>query len=132
DVGRRLEAEMAVAGMDTRYVTKVTAAPTLYSVCFQYPDGSGGNITASGSAASRLAPADLDRLAAIVDGETIVLAAPEVPIETRLRLLAIGTQNGALRVASFTPAELALPAVRSGLRLVDLLALNEDEAAALG
>lgn len=132
DVGRRLEQEMAAAGMDTRFLKKSTAAPTLFSVCFQYPDGSGGNITSSSSAASRLKPSDLDRVAAILGPTAIALAAPEVPLETRIRLLEIATERGAYRVATFTPTEIATDAVREVLGHVDLLAVNEDEAAALG
>ncbi len=131
ETGRRLEQEMSAAGMDTRFLKKLSSAPTMFSVCFQYPDGSGGNLTASDSAASRLKPADLDRVESLLDSATIALAAPEVPLETRLRLLAMATGRGALRVASFTPGELATPAVRAALAQVDLLALNEDEAAAL-
>jgi sugar/nucleoside kinase (ribokinase family) len=132
DVGRRLEQEMAAAGMDTRFLKKSAAAPTLFSVCFQYPDGSGGNITSSSSAASRLKPSDLDRVAAVLGPTTIALAAPEVPLETRVRLLEIATERGAYRVATFTPTEIATDAVRAVLDHVDLLAINEDEAVALG
>ena len=41
--------------MDVRFVDTATDRPTLLSVCFQYPDGAGGNITTTGSAASTLA-----------------------------------------------------------------------------
>jgi sugar/nucleoside kinase (ribokinase family) len=131
DVGRRLEQEMAAAGMDTRFIRRVTSAPTLFSVCYQYPDGSGGNITASESAAARLLPRDLERIASVLDPTSIALAAPEVPLETRLRLLELATERGAFRVASFMPCEIATSAVRQALSRVDLLAINEDEAAAL-
>ena len=33
--------ELADAGIDTRFVQRVTGRPTLFSVCFQYPDGTG-------------------------------------------------------------------------------------------
>ena len=52
EVGLRLRAEMSQAGMDTRLVDTVPGHPTLLSVCFQYPDGSGGNITTVDSAAA--------------------------------------------------------------------------------
>ena len=54
---------------------------------------------------------------------------PEVPLEARQKLLALGTAHGFLRVASFTSAEIvevARPADE-----IDLLAVNLDEAAAL-
>ena len=59
----------------------------------------------------------------------IALALPEVPLEARQKLLALGTAHGFLRVASFTSAEIVELAGR--LDEIDLLALNLDEAAAL-
>ena len=52
EVGLRLRAEMERAGMDVRFVDAVPGRPTLLSVCFQYPDGSGGNVTTVDSAAA--------------------------------------------------------------------------------
>ena len=66
--------EMAAVGMDTRYVDMLQDRPTLLSVCFQYPDGSGGNITTSESAASALTHGDVDRCAELLasgDSRTI-------------------------------------------------------------
>jgi len=112
-------------------VESVKGVPTLFSVCFQYPDGHGGNLTTVDSAAARLSPGDVDRSADLLDRHSIALAAPEVPLDARLRLLELATQHGALRVASFTSAEIVDARARGVLRSVDLLALNEDEAAAL-
>lgn len=67
EAGRRMIAEMAAAGMDTRHVESIADQPTLFSVCFQYPDGSGGNITTSVSAASALTCPDVDRCAAFFE-----------------------------------------------------------------
>ena len=39
-------------------------------------------------------------------GRGIALALPEVPLEARQKLLALGTAHGFLRVASFTTAEI--------------------------
>lgn len=129
--GRRLRRELAAAGMDVRFVRTVADRPTLLSVCFQYPDGSGGNITTSASAASALRPADLGAIAGLLDARTIALALPEVALEVRLALLRLAGARGALRVASFTAAEVAA-ALRGGLLAdVDLLALNAGEAAAV-
>jgi ribokinase len=131
DVGRRLVAEMGRAGMDASWVEAVPGSPTLFSVCFQYPDGSGGNITTSNSAAARLTEADVDRIAHLLDTRTIALAAPEVGLGARRRLLEVATDRGALRVASLTSAEIEDARATGLLALVDLLALNEDEAAIL-
>ncbi len=131
DVGRRLVTEMGHAGMDTSWIEAVAGSPTLFSVCFQYPDGSGGNVTTSDSAAARLTEADVDRIAHLLDARTIALAAPEVGLGARRRLLELATERGALRVASLTSAEIGDARASRLLALVDLLALNEDEAAIL-
>jgi sugar/nucleoside kinase (ribokinase family) len=132
ETGRRLVREMTEAGMDPRYVRPVAGRPTLQSVCFQYPDGSGGNITTSDSAASALTDADVDEAAALLDERTIALAAPEVPLTRRQRLLEHGTSLGAFRAAALTSSEAGAARNSGFLAHVDLLALNEDEAAALG
>jgi len=104
------------------------------SVCIQYPDGSGANLTARDSAAESLTAADVDRCRPLLehDGARVVaLAVPEVPLPVRDHLLALATGHAALRVGSFTPAEIG-PARAAGMfSRVDLVALNEDEAAVL-
>ena len=129
--GAMLRAEMAAAGMNVRYVREVPGRPTLLSVCFQYPDGAGGNITTSDSAAASLGPQDLDEVAAFIDRGTIVLAAPEVPLAVRRRMLELGTHGGALRIAAFSSDELRCDEARRLLALADLVSLNQEEAAIL-
>lgn len=133
--GERMLKEMSAAGMDVRFVDTATDRPTLLSVCFQYPDGAGGNITTTGSAASTLAAGDLDpaaRFLASLDGGYLALCAPEVPLESRKRLLETASRHGAFRAASFTRAE--IPAARAAgmFEMLDLAALNEDEASSFG
>jgi sugar/nucleoside kinase (ribokinase family) len=132
--GDRLLLDMAAAGMDTSHVARVAERPTLLSVCFQYPDGSGGNITTSNAASSLLARSDIDQAAELFSRygtRAIALAAPEVPLALRLHLLAAATAHGAFRVAALASSE-APDALAGGLlEQVDLLAVNEDEAAAL-
>jgi sugar/nucleoside kinase (ribokinase family) len=129
--GAKLRAEMTEAGMDVRFVHDVPGRPTLLSVCFQYPDGAGGNITTSDSAAATLVPRDLDEVATFIDRGTVVLAAPEVSLAVRRRMLELGTHGGAFRVASFSSAELRGGEVPELLPLCDLVSLNQEEAAAL-
>lgn len=131
DVGRRLRNEMAAAGMDVRFVEAETGHPTLFSVCFQYPDGSGGNLTTSESAATTLGPPEVNRLEGLLDRQTIALAGPEVPLAARLRLLELATAHGALRVAAVTTAEVAEARAAGLFAHVDLLAMNQDEASAV-
>jgi len=132
--GRRLLDEMASTGLDRRYVEVCPGQQTMLSVCFLYPDGTGGNLTASDSACNRV---DVEYISRVepefirLAGRGVVLAAPEVPLEARLRLLQLGTAHQFLRAASFTSAEM-LPAVDMGLLArTDLLGINLDEAAAL-
>lgn len=132
--GLRLIDEMNAVSIDTSHVLVSNEAPTLLSVCYQYPDGSGGNLTASNSAATLLTPQDIDQTESLFEeysGECIALALPEVALDLRHHLLKLATRYNALRVAAFTSAEM-LEARRTGvLEHVDLLFLNQDEAAAI-
>ncbi len=131
ETGRRLVGEMAETGMDTTHVEETPDAPTMFSVCFQYPDGSGGNITTADSAAATLRGSDVEHIAALLGPHVIALAAPEVGLAARRRLLELATERGAFRVASLTSADVDDAHASGLLGLVDLLALNEDEAAIL-
>ena len=131
EIGRRLRAEMEAAGMDVRLVEPEPGHPTLLSVCFQYPDGSGGNITTVDSAAAHLASPDVDRAQPWLSPRTIALAAPEVPLAVRAHLLRRAGEKGALRAASLATAEVAEARATALLSIVDVLAVNEDEAASL-
>lgn len=129
--GRTVIQTMAAAGIDTTHVRVVSTAPTLFSVCFQYPDGSGGNITTDNSAAGTLSDEDVSSMATLLSHggrRSIALAVPEVPLETRKRFLEISSRAGAFCAASFVSAEI-LPAHDLGMfELLDLVALNESEA----
>lgn len=134
DNGARLLGEMAAASLDTRYVRSLTGAPTLFSFCFVYPDGSGGNLTTEDSASSRVdaewimsAQAEFERYS----GRGVALAMPEVPLAAREALLELGTRHRFLRVASFTTGEMEELGARGLLARTDLLAVNRDEVAAV-
>ena len=128
--GQRLIGEMQDAGIETTHVRKIAGHPTLFSVCFQYPDGSGGNITTSNSAAALLSNADVDAIADLLrtgGRHSIALAVPEVPLDVRQHFLKLATRSGAFRAASFAAAEVK-PAREVGLfKLLDLVSLNEEE-----
>jgi sugar/nucleoside kinase (ribokinase family) len=132
--GRQVVKEMTEAGIDTRLVHATQERSTLFSVCFQYPDGAGGNITTSNSAASALSKSDADGIADLLKSggkQVIALAVPEIPLEVRRYFLQLATRTGALRVASFVPAEIG-PARQTGvLEMLDLVSLNEAEAGEL-
>jgi sugar/nucleoside kinase (ribokinase family) len=129
--GRQMMLEMSAARMDTTHVKTVAGSPTMFSVCYQYPDGMGGNITTSNSAAAQLACEDVDELENLFAEPAVALAAPEVPLETRAHFLKMAGKHGAFRAASFTAAEMP-PALESGMFAdLDLVSLNEGEAAVL-
>ncbi len=70
-------------------------------------------------------------MAALVDERTVVLAAAEVPLPARRRLLELGRERGAYRVAAASSAELRRAEGRELLALADLASVNQDEAGAL-
>ena len=133
DSGRALLADMAAAGMDTRFMTADSALRTMYSVCFQYPNGEGGNLTASNSACDAVCAADIDRFfdSGAAAGRGMLLAAPEVPLDARAHLLARGRANGCTNAASLLSGEAAEFLARGLFSDIDLLAVNRDEAAAI-
>ncbi len=134
DAGYRVLKELRLAGVDCSSVQVADGFHTLFSVCFLYPDGAGGNITSSSSAAATLEPGDVNRcepLLAQGGTSSIALAVPEAPLASRARLLELATVHGALRVASFASAEIQEAKELGMFSRIDLLALNEDEAGTL-
>lgn len=131
-MGRQLVLEMQQVGLDTQYVQICDQAPTMYSICIVYPDGSGGNLTTDDSACTYVdaayvaeARSEFARYA----GRGIALAAPEAPLTARAKLLQLGTDYEFFCVASFVSAEIQTAIATGLLDQVDLLALNLDEAA---
>jgi sugar/nucleoside kinase (ribokinase family) len=122
--------EMRDVGIDTRFVEVVSGKPTLFSVCFQYPDGSGGNITTSNSAAADLSEGDIDQAASMVESfgtRTIALLVPEVPLTIRRHFLRVAKEKGAFCVSSFVSGELREAKRLEMFAQLDLVALNEEE-----
>jgi sugar/nucleoside kinase (ribokinase family) len=131
--GRAVLREMEEVGIETRFVETLSEKPTLYSVCFQYPDGSGGNITTNNSAACELSDTDLEEIREEFGdpARTIALSVPEVSLAVRHRFLEMASEAGAFRAGSFVGGEIR-PARECGMfQLLDLLAVNESEAAEL-
>lgn len=134
DAGKRLVGEMTDAGLEMRHVTESPDKPTLFSFCFIYPDGSGGNMTTDDSACSEVTSEYVATAESVFEqyrDRGIALAVPEVPLEARETVLDLGTEYGFLRVASFTSEEIVSGATAGMLDRIDLLALNVDEAAAI-
>ncbi len=132
--GQQVMDEMQSAGIDAGWVRTDAGRPTLFSACFIYPDRMGGNITASNSAAAQLSEADLRRGASRMQelaGKCIALCLPEVPLETRRSFLHLATECGNFRAASFTLSEVPQAIALDLFSMIDLVALNQEEAAAL-
>jgi sugar/nucleoside kinase (ribokinase family) len=131
EVGRGLYREMEEIGLDMKFVQVDGDMQTLFSFCFIYPDGSGGNMTTDDSASGRVTPGFIecaDKMLAKYSGRGVVLAVPEVPLDARIRLIQLGTEHSLFRVASFTTGEMKIVRQKKILDHVDLLALNIDEA----
>jgi len=134
DTGQILFNEMARTGFIMKRIEVVKNVSTLFSFCFSYPDGSGGNLTTDNSASAQV---DEDFIAeAATDIENLgtrgmIMAAPEVPLKARHKLLELGRRNGLFCSASFTTEEIN-EAYESGMfASIDLVAINMDEASAI-
>ena len=134
DTGQHLLQEMQNVGLDNRFVSVAQDAPTLTSICYIYPDGSGGNLSLDRSACDLVDKADIDAVEPVFEqyrGKGIALAAPEVPLATRQYLLEKASAYSFYRVASFTTGEMDAVRQSGMLGMIDLLALNLEEAIAL-
>jgi sugar/nucleoside kinase (ribokinase family) len=133
-VGHQLLQEMQSVGMSTDYIRVEKGEDTLFSFCFLYPDGSGGNLTTSNSACSKTNPGDIQKTEQLFTENSkkgIALAVPEVPLETRFELLRLATKHTFFRAASFTTEEMPYVLDSKILNKIDYLAINMDEAAAI-
>ncbi|MBV9483102.1 MAG: hypothetical protein JO249_20500 [Acidobacteria bacterium] len=131
--GRQILTEMNAAGMDTRFVRTHPVLKTPFSVCFLYPDGSGGNITSSNSAAAALAIDDLTAVLPYMKSagpHGLALCLPEVPLHSRREFLEFASNCGNYRVCSFVLGEIDEARQMGLIDLADLLAVNEEEASA--
>lgn len=133
-VGHQLLQEMQSVGMSTDYIRVEKGEDTLFSFCFLYPDGSGGNLTTSNSACSKTSRGDILKTEPLFiknSKKGIALAVPEVPLETRFELLELATKHKFYRAASFTTEEMPYVLDSKILDKIEYLAINMDEAAAI-
>lgn len=131
DIGKKLLQDIKAAGMVTDHIGISKNLSTLFSVCFQYPDHAGGNITTENSASGDVSPEDIERCfrqLTLSGDREIILAAPEVPLAARMKLLELGRQRGSFNTASVLSSEVEAFRQLSGFALVDLLSVNIDEA----
>jgi ribokinase len=131
EIGAQLIAEMVEIGLDTRWVTVCEDATTLFSFCFIYPDGTGGNLTSDDSACGCVDAEYISQVEGVfqnIENIGIALAVPEVPIPAREKILELGTCYHFFRVAVFSTEEIGIAITKGILLSCDWLAMNLDEA----
>lgn len=134
DTGQNLFREMKETGFDMQFIERDLQASTLFSFCFYYPDGSGGNLTTDNSASSKVDAAFIEKAMPEIQKlgqKGIIMAAPEVPLVARKRLIELGKNHGLFCTASFTSGEIEEVLKSDLIEKIDLIAINSDEAAAV-
>jgi len=134
DVGQILYNEMARTGFIMKRIEVVKNVSTLFSFCFVYPDGSGGNLTTDNSASAQVDEEFITKAAADIGNlgtSGMIMAAPEVPLKARQKLLKLGKQHGLFCSASFTSEEIKEACESGMISNIDLIAINMDEASAI-
>lgn len=124
---------MQAVGMDVSHVYKTSEKPTMISVCFQYPDKSGGNITSDNSACEEVDEVFvLDEMNKLnICTTDAVIALPEVPLNSRITMLKYAKNRGAYCAASCGSSEIEEFCKLDGPSYCDMLALNQDETKVL-
>jgi ribokinase len=134
DIGQALFSEMSECGFEMNWIRKEQGASTLFSFCFYYPDGSGGNLTTDNSASSKVDPGYIESAIPeikMLGSRGIIMAAPEVPLAARKRLIELGNEYGLFCTASFTSGEITEALNIGIIDKINLIAINSDEAAAV-
>jgi sugar/nucleoside kinase (ribokinase family) len=132
--GERVKRDLRQVGIDLSYISTDGSNPTLFSVCFAYPSGEGGNLTTLNSASGRVTEEDVaatEPLFERFEHQGIAVVLPEVPLPARAGLLRLATRYDFLRVGSFVAGELRDASFGPLIRSLDLLAINLEEAAVL-
>ena len=133
DIGQILFREMGQTGFVMNRIKIVPKVSTLFSFCYTYPDGSGGNLTTDNSASSYVDEDFIETAAADIENlgtRGIIMAAPEVPLKARQKILELGRQHGLFCSASFTTEEINHALEAGIIANIDLIAINLDEASA--
>jgi sugar/nucleoside kinase (ribokinase family) len=131
--GHNLLAEMDREGMDVKYVGVSAGQATMVSICLQYPDKEGCNFTAMNNATVYVTPEYVQKCMGElnIDKRTIVVALPEVSVESRIAILRLGKANHAFTVLAITAAEVREFLKENVFIVSDLLAVNEGEGQAV-
>jgi len=134
--GKALINQMKKSGLICTHVKEKKYKKTLFSNCFQYPDGTGGNITLIDSASDFVSKSQISTslkkiLKKGLGRRCIFLSCPEVPLQARIHLIELGKKAGGFTAGVFLSEELRNPKFFVFIKLLDLIILNKDETAAL-
>lgn len=125
--GRLLLESLETAGVDCTHVVEDPAAPT--GTALIEIDASGQNrIVVVPGANGQVRPGDVDEVAGLMDGDTLVLLQLEIPLPAVSRALHLARERGARVILDPAPAR---PGVEHLLPLADTVTPNESELAAL-
>lgn len=128
--GKQLIRSMSHAGINVNCVAEDRNNPTMYAVCYQYPNGECCNISTENSACREVGEKDIDNFFQTVspEGKGLILAVPEVPLQTRIYLLEMGRKRNCCNVSSVLSGEVKEFIELGGIEKTDILSINEDEA----
>lgn len=130
--GNYLIDKMVSVGMNTSNITKLKDSHTMFSVCLQYPDKSGCNITSENSACNFVSKDFCSEIVSkLADHQSIFVIAPEIPLETRMFALKQASELKAFTVFSASSVELDVLTDLDIYKQCNLVSINEDEAKAL-
>ena len=132
--GQGLIEEMNSINLNTEFIGR-SDKPTMYSVCFLYEDGNGGNITTCNDACSDV---DFEFLKQSIDtiierhgNKGLLLGAPEVTLKERMKLLSYAKSKGVKTFASVLTCEAEEFIDNNYIDCLDFLSVNSDEIEAL-
>ncbi len=132
--GQGLIEEMNSINLNTEFIEK-SDKPTMYSVCFLYDDGNGGNITTCNDACSdvnfEFLKQNIDAIISRHGNNGLLLGAPEVALSERMKLLSYAKSKGVTTFASVLTCEADEFIANDYITSIDFLSVNSDEIKAL-
>jgi len=131
--GATLLGEIKKVGMEISYIAIDDKLPTMIGICLQYPDKETCNFSSSNSACNNVSPEYVEKCMEKigVGPSSIVVALPEVRIESRVHMIRSGKARDAFCALSVTESEAREFRDSGVFGDCDLFAVNIGEAAAI-
>lgn len=127
DFARTLRSHLSAVGVDSRYVTEDSGAPT--GVALISVDDTGQNtVIGAPGANARVARQDIDAAKDAIRQSNVLVAQLDIPLETIGHALRVAHDAGALTILNPSPAQ---PLSRELFKDVDVILPNETEASQL-